>query len=552
MLDGKKCEGTSFDMLVARLSGPFRVTLASGKDVTPESKLRCALLAVLAAAENKTVSRARLQELFWGLADNKRAAGSLRSAIFQLRRDFELIGEEVVISHKNHIALSERHWAIDRSGDAEVFLEGMDLSLIGAESFEEWLREQRSSSIVEESGPETNVCKQLSRQAAFLDRDRQTSLGILPIEFKSNDARGRINADAAIEALLGHLAIMSPICIFDLRGLAVKVGDLGFPNNGVRTLVLKPVIVKKNRNHVLYLEMKAPRSGRVVAIFPPISIQEETTAMDMLGVAEKILDEFLSLSDADCRANLLPWAVLSSLFSLDSNAVTSTEQEVDRLLEHGESSALECAKVFIQIFKEHEGFDPASVYEASDLVRILSKVPLNYSLRPLCESLIGYAAHMLCSDNDLCAAILERARKNAPNLAINLDHLAVLHLSQGNLSAARDAHRRCIGLSAHSSWQYSYEITGSMIALASGDYRQSLRMSNTSLAKKPRFVGALRYAMIGFAMINSADNARLMKRSILKLRPGYNLDAWVEGLLKRSDPVFANNVSITLLRHSLI
>ena len=60
------------------------------------------------------------------------------------------------------------------------------------------------------------------------------------------------------------------------------------------------------------------------------------------------------------------------------------------------------------------------------------------------------------------------------------------------------------------------------------------------------------YAMIGVAMTNSADNARLMKRSILKLRPDYDLDAWVEGLLKRSDPVFANNVSITLQRHSLI
>ena len=91
-----------------------------------------------------------------------------------------------------------------------------------------------------------------------------------------------------------------------------------------------------------------------------------------------------------------------------------------------------------------------------------------------------------------------------------------------------------------------------MIALAGGDYRQSLRLSNASLVKKPRFVGALRYAMIGFAMTNSADNARLMKRSILKLRPDYDLGAWVEGLLKRSDPVFANNVSITLQRLSLI
>jgi len=544
--------GQASTHLLVRLTGPFRVILPSGEDVTPESKLRCALLAVLAAAEDMTVSRARLQELFWGLADNKRAAGSLRSAIFQLHRDFETIGEEVIISHKNYISLAQSCWKVDRSGNAETFLEGMDLSLNGADSFEEWLREQRSSSDLEEDRIEPEISKRFTKQPLFSNCYRQTSLGILPIEFKINDPLGEVYSAAALEALIGHLTNMSPVSIFDLRGLTVKVGDLKFPDSSAQTLVLKSSVAKQDKELVLRIELKAPRSGRIVAAFPPVVMQEETTAMNMLSVAEKILDKFLLLSDADCDANLLPWAVLSSLFSLDSAAVTATEQELDRLLKHGDSPALESAKVFVQIFKEHEGFDPASAYEASDLVRILSKVPLNYSLRPLCESLIGYAAHMLCSDNALSSSVLESARKNAPNLAINLDHLAVLHLSQGNLSAARDAHSRCASLSAHSSWRYSYDITGSMIALAAGDYRQSLRLSNASLIKKPKFVGALRYAMIGFAMTNSAGNARLMKRSILKLRPNYDLDSWVEGLLKRSDPVFANNVSITLQRHSLI
>lgn len=537
--------------LLVRLTGPLRVSLMSGEDVTPDSMLRCALLAVLAAADRMTVSRARLQELFWGLADQKRAAGSLRSAVFQLRRDFQSLGEEVIVSSKNYVSLAEGSWTVDRTGDAETFLEGMDLSLGGAESFEEWLREQRSGLHAKGLSSEADAQNQRSKRPV-VDRLHQTSLGVLPVEFRTNDSRREIYSAAALEALLGQLSNMAPMSIFDLRGLTVKVGDLNLPESSAQTLVLKPIVAKQDRDLVLRLELKAPRSGRVIAGFPPVVMQEETTAMNLLSIAEKILDEFLLLSNAECDANLLPWAVLSSLFSLDSTAVTATEHEVDRLLAHGDSPALESAKVFVQIFKEHEGFDPASAYEASDLVRILSKVPLNYSLRPLCESLIGYAAHMLCSDNDLSTNILESARKNAPNLAINLDHLAVLHLSQGNLSAARDAHNRCVGLSANSSWRYSYDITGSMIALAGGDYRQSLRLSNASLVKKPRFVGALRYAMIGFAMTNNADNARLMKRRILKLRPDYVLDAWVEGLLKRSDPVFANNVSITLKRHSLI
>ncbi|WP_424969767.1 hypothetical protein [Dinoroseobacter sp. S76] len=491
--------------------------------------------------------------MFWGNSDSKRASGSLRSAAFQLRRDFQKAGDDVIQSHRNHISLAPDRWRVERSSDAELFLEGMDLDVEGAESFEDWLREQRVSEEPEEPPEEPLIVARAAPSPGFRSNImEQNALGILPTEIRALDPRAETYANLAVESLLQNLSILSPVAIFDLRGVTLEGGGLPSSSTTSRTLLLKSVVYQQDKEFFIWLELVAPRSGRKVKSFQPVLLGDVSMETGMLSAAEKILDEFVASLKPDLSAELAPWAVLSSLFSLDADAVTSTEAEVDRLLLQGGSPSLRCVKVFIQIFKENEGVADARAYEPGDLILELSRVPLNDPLRPLCESLIGYSAHMLCSDNQLGTMLLEKAKLRAPNLAINLDHLAVLHLSQGNLSAAKDAYTRCTKLSAQSSWRYSYDITGAMIAMASGDFRSALRLANSSLIKKPRFVGALRYAMIGFAMTESAENARLMKQGIFKLRPSYNLEGWVEGLLKRSDPVFANNVSITLHKHSLI
>ncbi len=103
-----------------------------------------------------------------------------------------------------------------------------------------------------------------------------------------------------------------------------------------------------------------------------------------------------------------------------------------------------------------------------------------------------------------------------------------------------------------SSWRYSYEITGSMIALAKGDFHAALAFANRALMQKPKFVGALRYAMLGFAMSDNEVDANRMKRRLLQLRPNYDLSGWFENLLSRTDPEFGNNVELTLRQYEFI
>jgi len=72
----------------------------------------------------------------------------------------------------------------------------------------------------------------------------------------------------------------------------------------------------------------------------------------------------------------MPWATLSSLFSLSPNAVENTESEIDRLLGNESVPFLAILKIFIQIFKQNEGLTAHRIFNLHDLQNALQQVPI--------------------------------------------------------------------------------------------------------------------------------------------------------------------------------
>ena len=125
-------------------SGPLRVTLDDGTDITPGSSLRQAILAVLTTAPGQIRARKALQVMFWASSDPARAAASLRSALYLLRKDLEVLESDWLRTDRLTVALQPgRLLAKGVGARSAPFLEGMDLSLVDCEGFEDWLREMR-------------------------------------------------------------------------------------------------------------------------------------------------------------------------------------------------------------------------------------------------------------------------------------------------------------------------------------------------------------------------------------------------------------------------
>ena len=86
-----------------------------------------------------------------------------------------------------------------------------------------------------------------------------------------------------------------------------------------------------------------------------------------------------------------------------------------------------------------------------------------------------------------------------------------------------------------------------MIHLMRGDMRQSLYFANQSLFRKPRYLAALRYSMIGLALSDRPADAGRMLNRIRVLRPGYDLSLWADGFVTRM-PVHLAKSAVQSLR----
>ena len=109
------CWGQSIVTVGVRLNllGGFGLQV-DGQDGPPLPRKTRALLAVLAVDRGRPMARERVAELLWPNSGPKQIQGSLREALYSLRRP--LRGHEVVVSHDGALALGE-----DVATDVEEF-----------------------------------------------------------------------------------------------------------------------------------------------------------------------------------------------------------------------------------------------------------------------------------------------------------------------------------------------------------------------------------------------------------------------------------------------
>jgi DNA-binding SARP family transcriptional activator/TolB-like protein len=145
----------SVNMLRLFTFGGFALQTDDGTTARRSRPPRLALLAVLAAAADRGVSRERLASLFWPESDEERARHSLRQTLYALRND---VGGEVARSVGSTLVLDDAAIRADvvefraalAAGDREravgiargPFLDGFYLP--GAPAFERWLEEERA------------------------------------------------------------------------------------------------------------------------------------------------------------------------------------------------------------------------------------------------------------------------------------------------------------------------------------------------------------------------------------------------------------------------
>lgn len=146
--------------LTLRLLGPFEAQLSDGSRVEITAKKAKALLAYLAVAGGRAVSRDKLASLLWEFSADEQARTSLRQTLSLLRKSLTPTGTECIVSKGDTLAIRLEEVSIDTldfetlASDATPealeranalyrgeLLDGMSLR---EQAFEEWLRCERT------------------------------------------------------------------------------------------------------------------------------------------------------------------------------------------------------------------------------------------------------------------------------------------------------------------------------------------------------------------------------------------------------------------------
>jgi hypothetical protein len=532
-------EANSQSSAVAILRGPFRLILSDGRDVTPDSPLRQAMLAVLATAPRQIKARKTLQDLFWTEFDPARASGNLRTAIYLLRRDLQPIGADVLRADRQTLSLAPGAIRAETSQSyGNNILDGLDLGLSSCEAFEDWLREIRlADETTPPSAPPTSQAGPPPPAGVGLVRAKaHVALGLLPAVHNVTSPSVRLQVIGFTDAIVGFIRQTTLLDVHDLRGLEGQIVPLPLETGRGATHWLQAVAEQSARKLIIRLRLLEGASRRLLWMSEAVSGQDLPDDDLACAIAEIVINRLHETLTDSWQPNLFPLTAISALFSLDSRTVTEADLHLRQLQDKGGPPYLECLRFFAQVFNANEGLGRYEAMDADAVCDALARIATTDPMLPLCQSIVGYSMHMLFARNELALHLLETARLGAPNLALNLDHLAVIRLMNGDLHGAEEASRHCLRAGRFSPWRYTYELTGAMVSLAKGDYRQSLYFANQSLFRQPRYLAALRYAMTSLALSGRSDDARLMHRRILRLRPDFALSDWAESMLRRTPP----------------
>jgi len=470
--------------------------------------------------------------MFWGSATTERSSASLRTAIYLLRRDLSPIGTDCLRADRHTVSLVRG--CISIAPDSSItpsFLEELDLPLLDCEGFEDWLRHMRSGSNEEiPSNVDATTSGLRKRRSSHL------ALGFLASHQVDLSAGDVIRADSILDGIARSMRHMTAMDIHDLRGCNDLVMPLPVDSGLGATHLLQPVVERRGRSLAVHLRLFEASSRRVVWVSEPFDALSSKRDALVCSTSETLLQQ-MAESQADGDAvDLFPWTALTGLFSLDEDLIKRTEATVGALAADSKLPVFECLRLFSQVFKENEGVGRADVTSAEHICETISSIPDAHPMLPLSLSLAGYSAHMLLGDNELAETYISRASELAPNLALNLDHLAVIRLVKGDLEGSEAALQQCLRMGAASPWRYTYQVSGAMISMARGDARQALCFANQALMRKPRFIGALRYAMFGFALSDNAREAQRMQARIRRLRPDYDFEGWTDAMIRRNPP----------------
>ncbi|MCR8549296.1 hypothetical protein M4578_15805 [Salipiger sp. P9] len=513
----------------ARMFGPFRVVTATGQDVTPKGQLRRAMLAVLLMSRDQICTRQSLIEMFWAESDPAKSAASLRTALSELRKDLAPLGPDCIIADRYSIRIDPDRITAGLAPSARrdaAFLEGIDLSLRGAEGFETWLRDQR----LNQEPPPAEQALEPSALLALIEPmitpPAAVAIGLLPCRSDGRDPSSELSANLALDRFLDALSGVLALRLFDYRdnfGLNGRGGPELDQSNGPRLMIRASCHRARNQVSFQLLDTQSGEilwTGELSGIASPAAAAGATSDHDILRLVEELVP-MLAENDGYGETEVLsPYQAIVSMFHLRQDRLDRLQTMLETAVEDRRSPIHHALLCYLSTIRTGEKLGKSG-FAAPDAVRDLARDALRPDrFHAFSLSMSGYALTYLAGEAELGLDLAKKAVEIAPAQAFCWDQLALCLFSLGELDAGAIAAQRAQALGMHSPIRYTYDTTAAIIAFARSDYVAAAKYGNRALFRMPRFTSAIRYTAAAMAHLGHPNDGHRLVRQLQLLQPG--------------------------------
>ena len=512
-----------------QLMGPFKIFLTDGQDATPSSARACAIIAMLATAENHEHSRKWLESILWSKRNPEQASGSLRQALTRIRKIGQMtsIQADVLVSDRQTVALTPGIFTIQDfnaffASDAESFLEGMH---IRDEAFQAW-REGFIEQLKQTLRPVPNLTMSPASRLLVECAGKRTSQ----------------QTDACEEVVLANYsALKLGQSVAETVGAdcIVKADESENPKSSMSNadFRINCHIVRDNDANHLLVDIKSCHTDKLIYsddIKLAANLPFNDNGIDFhrlsFDAGEAVLENAvrtMPVGDPRSAARDFQHRAIREIFRFDKASMMNADHYLDLAYSLEPNAVFLAWKALIRTIQAIELFETDIDTLKSQAQTLVEQCMLEGANNPLVLSLIALVQVMLFDDEEFAIDLATPALKKNPSSAFALQAMAASRMVFGDNETAYEQSQRSRAIAQGSAFRHWWDLYHCLACTASARFAEALKMAELASRRSPRFRPPLRQMISLYTHFGEPEKALDAARRLALIEPDFCIENFV-------------------------
>lgn len=515
-------------MLKFETVGKTSLTDRDGTDYMPRSMKARGIIVLLMMTPNRTRSRLWLQSKLWSDRGSSQAAGSLRTALSDIRSSLGNF-DHVLVTDRFGVSLCKKkiEFRLEGAGPFEAanFVEPFEDIDVKDPEFEQLIRDMRSG--LEHRLISEHRSRHRPKTVILTDKDLcghpASKLGVEQLFMKlENRLRGHDeieivhlgNDDIEVSLIRDKFRKSTQVLKVSLQG-SVMGGKL-FIGAEVSNLPER----KSMWTRCVSLSAEDYR--------PDNTVKLDKLIFDLAEELQEIHCESISVSSNSTSALALGFEAKRLLFDLSKGKLSKADVALQMAYEMHPSGDFLAWRALLRIIGQHQHCGVAYLQDCSSVAELLQEAMLERSRSATVTAILSQATYIDGLDFGTPSTLATKAVEDDPTDPFGFAFLSNSLLANGQPEKAYTAAKRAVTLSEGALSQYYFEHFACMAATSLSRYEEAYSHANMAASLKSDFVTSHRWKTALSLGIGDKERFKASLSSLRALEPDFSIAMYAQ------------------------